>query len=131
VTRRPTTTAIAHAIQKMFTYMNGPPSLKKRRIASTAPPFAAGAAARTASTRWLTDVLITGANPFFRALGAGSWRARSDSREGSGPGAASDFRGRNGAELHGEDAEEHRPFAPPGVSRTAHLVPPRRARRSR
>ena len=57
---RSTTTAIAQAIQKMFTYMNGPPSLKNRRIESTAPPFTAGAAASTASTRWLIDVLMDG-----------------------------------------------------------------------
>ena len=62
MTTRSTTTAIAHAIQKMFTYMNGPPSLKNRTIESIAPPppFTAGAAARTASTRWLSDVLMEG-----------------------------------------------------------------------
>jgi hypothetical protein len=39
--------------------------------------------------------------------------------------------GRDGAVLHGEDAEEHRPFAPPGVSRTARPVSPARGSATR
>jgi hypothetical protein len=60
VTTRSITTAIAQAIQKMFTYMNGPPSLKNLMIESVAPPFTAGAAASTTSTRWLIDGLMDG-----------------------------------------------------------------------
>src|SRR5215813_3847931 len=56
---RSITTAIAHAIQKMFTYMNGPPSLKNRTMESLTPLPATGAAARTASIRWI-DVLMEG-----------------------------------------------------------------------
>src|SRR5712692_4783933 len=51
-------TATAQASQKMFTYMNGPPSWKKFFRLSKLPPFPDGAAASSASTRWLTPVLV-------------------------------------------------------------------------
>jgi hypothetical protein len=52
-----------------------------------------------------------------RILSSARWQL---ARKRSAPTAAGDVRGRDGDGASREDTEEHRPFAPPGVSRTAH-----------
>ena len=57
---RSTMTAMATAIQKMLTYISGPPSLKKRTMLSLTLPPETGAAARTTSMTWFSVESING-----------------------------------------------------------------------